>query len=77
MFLEHVLPMIPVLVNHLYYKSEELSFTTERALEFFILLSDSILAFSVHSADQTRCNFEMISEHGIMNALVNLSQTTD
>ena len=76
-FMEHVLPLVPIFINHLYYKGEDLLFTNEKALEFFICLSESVSSFSIDSIERAKTNFELLSEHGLVKALVELMQNAE
>ena len=47
------------------------------ALEFFICLSESVSSFSIDSIERAKTNFELLSEHGLVNALVELMQNAE
>ena len=74
MFLESILPLVPVFINHVYYKSEDQLFANEKALDFFLHICDSIAEFSLDSHDRARTNIELLTENGLINALVELTE---
>jgi hypothetical protein len=77
MFIEHILPLVPIFINNLYYKSEELLYVNEKALEFFLSLGESVQTLSIDSGERAKRNFEMIAEHGLISALMELVQNAD